>query len=99
MSILLQILIVVTLIYGFLSLVVWLLMTNNILVWRSGNYSISFGVVEGKQHQKELNNPKIRYWRCEHPKFNDESWVVRCSMPWTKSIHSDDNSNPVCSRH
>ncbi|MHA2169476.1 MAG: alpha/beta hydrolase [Candidatus Kariarchaeaceae archaeon] len=76
MNILLQISISIILVYGFLSLIAWLLMTNNILIWRSGNYSIPFGVTDGKQYKKELKNPRIRYWRCENLDFNDQLWVI-----------------------
>ncbi len=50
---------------------------NNLLVWRSKKYTIPYGLEEGTQTRKALENPRIVYWVCENPQQkNPDDWVV-----------------------
>ncbi len=49
-------------------------MTNNALFWRSSKYVIPFGREEGTQERKQLENPRIVYWKCTNPSHT--GWVI-----------------------
>ena len=65
---------IVVLIYLLVSVVLFIFFTNNFFFWRKGEYHIPFGLEEGRQERKFVENPKIAYTLCSHPK--SKGWAV-----------------------
>ena len=64
-------------IYLIVGLLLALFFSNNLLFWRSRHYNIPYGLTEGRQLRKEVQNPRVVYWVCENPRLEDEDdWVV-----------------------
>ena len=69
-----SIIIVLIIVYIFLATYLLFFMTNNALFWRSSSYVIPFGLEEGTQERKQLENPRIVYWKCTNP--THAGWVI-----------------------
>jgi hypothetical protein len=69
-----SIIIILIIVYLLIAAFLLFFMTNNAFFWRSSDYIIPFGLEDGNQERKQLENPRIVYWKCTNPSHN--GWVI-----------------------